>query len=185
MDIERLDAIQARSAVPLLVELLHDALDDGAALGFLPPITGDEARSYWQGVVTALQGLSRFLFVAWQDDQIVGTVQLDLALKPNARHRAEVMTLVVHRAARRQGIGRALMAAAEAAAIERGRTLLVLDVRRGDASEQLYLACGYTPFGIVPAYSLHSDGTFHDAVFFYRQLEGSEMAAPGGRHPVP
>ncbi len=170
MDIERLDAIQARSAVPLLVELLHDALDDGACLGFLPPITGEEARSYWQGVVTALQGQSRLLFVAWHDDQIVGTVQLDLALRPNARHRAEVMKLMVHRSVRRQGIGRALMVAVEEAALEHGRTLLVLDTRRDDAGEHLYRACGYTAYGVVPKYTLDSDGTFHDTVFFYRQL---------------
>jgi GNAT superfamily N-acetyltransferase len=170
MEIERLDAIQARSAVPLLVDLLHDALDDGACLGFLPPITGDEARSYWQGVVTALQGQSRMLFVAWRDEQIVGTVQLDLALMPNARHRAEVMKLMVHRSARRQGIGRALLAAAEDAALQLGRTLLVLDTRRGDASEHLCRACGYTACGVVPNYTLDSDGSFRDAVFFYRQL---------------
>ena len=170
MEIERLDAIQARSAVSLLVDLLHDALDDGASLGFLPPITGEEARSYWQGVVTALQGQSRLLFVAWTGDQIVGTVQIDLALKPNARHRAELMMLVVHRSARRQGIGRALIAAAEAAARERERTLLVLDVRRGDACEYLCQNCGFTTFGVVPNYTLDSDGTFRDAVFFYRQL---------------
>jgi GNAT superfamily N-acetyltransferase len=156
--------------LPFLVDLLRDALDDGASLGFLPPITDEDLRSYWQGVVTALQGQSRLLFVAWHDEQIAGTVQLDLALKPNARHRAEVMNLMVHRSARRQGIGRALMAAVEEAALEHGRTLLVLDTRRGDAGEHLFRACGYTAFGVVPKYTLDSDGTFRDAVFFYRQL---------------
>lgn len=170
MDIERLDAMQARSALPQLVDLLHDALDDGACLGFLPPISNEETRSYWQGVVTALQGQSRLLFGAWLDDQLVGAIQLDLALMPNARHRAEVMTLMVHRSARRRGVGRALVAAAEEAALQHGRTLLVVDARRGDAGEYLYQACGYTAFGVVPKHTLDSGGVFHDTVFFYRQL---------------
>ena len=170
MFIERLDAMQALSAVPLLVDLLRDALDDGASLGFLPSMTDDDARSYWRGVVTALQGQSRLLFVAWQEEQLVGTVQLDLALKPSATHRAEVMTLLVDRSARRQGIGRALMAAAEKEALARGRTLLLLETRRGEAGEHLYRACGYTAFGLVPKHTLDGDGTFHDTVFFYRLL---------------
>jgi GNAT superfamily N-acetyltransferase len=70
----------------------------------------------------------------------VGAVQLDLAERPNALYRAEVMKLFVHRRARRQGIGRILMGAVELAAMEAGRSLLVLDTRKGDPSEQLYLS---------------------------------------------
>jgi len=69
-------------------------------------------------------------------------VQLALATQPNAQHRAEVQKLMVHTRARRQGIGQALMTAVEVIARAAGRTLLVLDTRRGDGSEQLYLKDG-------------------------------------------
>jgi acetyltransferase len=170
MLVEHLDAVQAMSAVPQLVELLQDSVDGGASIGFLPPISDADARSYWQGVVTALQGQSRLLLVARIDHAIVGTVQLDLARQPNGQHRAEVMKLMVHGRARRQGIGRALMAAVDEAAREHGRSLLLLDTRRGDAAERLYRSCGYVEFGVVPNYALNSDGNFHDSVFFYRSL---------------
>jgi GNAT superfamily N-acetyltransferase len=121
-------------------------------------------------VVTALQGQSRFLLVARQDHQIIGTVQLDLARQPNGLHRAEVLKLIVHSSARRHGIGRALMRGVDEVARENGRTLLILETRCGDAAEQLYRVCGYIAFGVVPKYALGADGELHDAVFFYRAL---------------
>jgi GNAT superfamily N-acetyltransferase len=170
MIVETLDAIQAHAAVPQLVALLQDAVESGASVGFMPPLGDAEARSYWQGVVTALQGQSRILLVARQDHGIVGTVQLDLARQPNGLHRAEVMKLMVHRSVRRQGVGRALMAAVDEVARENGRSLLLLDTRCGDAAEQLYRVCGYIAFGVVPKYARGSDGELHDTVFFYRAL---------------
>jgi GNAT superfamily N-acetyltransferase len=98
-------------------------------------------------------------------------VQLELATMPNARHRAEVMKLMVHRAARRRGIARVLMLALEEAARGANRRLLVLDTRPGDPAEQLYLALGYTPAGVIPRYALNAAGMLDSTVYMYREID--------------
>lgn len=151
-----------------LISLLQDAVDSGASVGFLSPLSIQEAQSYWQEVALAIQKQSRILLVARQDDTIVGTVQLDLVTKPNGRHRAEVQKLLVHRRVRRQGLGRALMIAVEAVAQSVGRRLLVLDTRADDPAEKLYLSLGYTQLGVIPQYASNPDGLLAASVFFYR-----------------
>lgn len=93
---------------------------------------------------------------------------LALASQQNGQHRAEVQKLMVHTRARRHGIGQALMAAIEAEAWTAGRTLLVLDTRRGDAAEVLYLKLGYVRAGIIPQYAQSANGNLDDTVVFYR-----------------
>src|SRR5262245_40828981 len=121
-----------------LIDLLQDAVESGASVGFLPPISREDADGYWHGVERELRARSLVLLAAKDDQGIIGSVQLELPQKPNARHRAEVKKLLVHRRARRKGLGRALMKAVEAQSVALGRTLLVLDTRKGDAAEQLY-----------------------------------------------
>jgi len=170
LQIERLNAEQAAAETDALVELLQDAVAGGASVGFLPPLAAGEARGYWEDVIAAIGQASRVLLVARQSGSIVGTVQLDLPSKPNARHRAEVQKLMVHTPARGQGIASQLMSAIEAAAQEQGRTLLVLDTRQGDPSERLYAGRGYTRAGLIPSYARSADGTLHTTVLFYRLL---------------
>jgi ribosomal protein S18 acetylase RimI-like enzyme len=163
------DATLARE--PALVALLQDAVDGGASIGFLPPLGETEAAAYWRSVVAAMGAGARILFAAAQPDgQVVGTAQLDLATRPNARHRAEVQKVIVHRRARRRGIGRALMLAVEAEARRRGRTTLVLDTRRGDPSERLYATVGYRLAGVIPEYAQSADGALDPSAFYYRLL---------------
>src|SRR4051794_15779581 len=155
---ERLSSAEAAAQIDALTELLVDAVESGASVGFLPPLARGEARKYWQEVIAALESGNRILIAAFRGDGLVGSVQLDLAAKPNALHRAEVMKLFVHRAARRQGIGKLLMKAVEREATEKGRTLLVLDTRLGDPSETLYLSLGYTRAGVIPSYARSASG---------------------------
>lgn len=170
MRVARLTAAESRAREAELVDLLVDAVDSGASVGFLPPLHRTEAISYWQSVYEALQTSDRILVVAEQDGRIVGAVQLDLATRPNARHRAEVMKLFVDRRARGRGIAKALMSAIETAAREAGRTLLVLDTREGDTAEQLYLRLGYVRAGTIPNYARSAGGELHTTVFLYKQL---------------
>jgi ribosomal protein S18 acetylase RimI-like enzyme len=156
-----------------LAELLADAVTNGASVGFLLPLAEGETRAYWEGLAPELAGGSRVLLVAQNGERIVGTVQLELATKPNARHRAEVQKLLVHTSMRRRGLARALMDAIEAEAAARRRTLLVLDTRRGDAAESLYWSCGYTAAGIIPRYAINSEGGIDDTVLFYKELADS------------
>ncbi len=171
MEIEQLSAAQARPLLGDLVELLRDAVDGGASVGFLPPLAQEEAQGYWQQVQGDLERGTRILLVAAVDGRLAGTVQLDLPSKPNARHRAEIQKLLVHSRIRRRGVGRALLGAAEDAARAAGRTLLVLDTRAGDAAEQLYRRHGYTAAGTIPAYARNGDGTLDATVVFYRLLD--------------
>lgn len=168
--VERLTAEQMEERLGQLVELLQDAVESGASVGFLPPVGAEEGRAYWRTVREAISGGGRVLLAAADGNRIVGTVQLDLAAMSNARHRAEVMKLMVHRRARRRGIGRALMAGLEEEARLAGRRLLVLDTRAGDAAEQLYVSLGYTRAGVIPRYARSAAGSLDDTVYYYREL---------------
>src|SRR5262245_13682324 len=158
-DIVSVDADAARTLLPQLVVLLQDAVAGGASIGFMPPLLHAEAIAYWNGIITDLAGGTRVLLVAMQDGKVAGSVQLEPAGRANGAHRAEVQRLIVHRSARRQGLGRALMAALEDHARHTGRTLLVLDTREGDPSEALYERCGYTRVGVIPRYARSATGT--------------------------
>ena len=171
MTIETLDVAAAARETGTLAELLCDAVDSGASVGFLPPLTDDEATAYWRSVIARVGTGSRVLVVARGDDgQVVGSAQLDLALQANGRHRAEVQKVMVHTKARRRGIGRALMRAVEDRARQAGRTTLVLDTRQGDPSERLYAAMGYRRAGVIPAYARSANGTLHATAFYYKLL---------------
>jgi ribosomal protein S18 acetylase RimI-like enzyme len=111
------------------------------------------------------------LLVAREDHGgLVGSVQLELALRPNALHRAEVQKVMVLTTARRRGIGRALMVAVEVEARRLGRTTLVLDTREGDPSERLYLGVGYQCAGIIPRYAKSATGVLDGSAFYYKLL---------------
>ncbi len=168
--IERFSPEQARAAEEELVALLQDSVASGASVGFLPPLAADAAKEFWRETFAEMERGKRILLVAREEGRGVGAVQLELAAKPNASHRAEVLKLMVHTRARKRGIGNALMAAVEDAARSRGRTLLVLDTRRGDGAEQLYRKLGYVAAGIIPRYARSADGRLTDTVFFYREL---------------
>jgi acetyltransferase len=156
-----------------LAELLRDVVNGGGTVGFLPPLSADEAATYWREVGEALEGGGRRLLVARQGGRLVGTAQLDLAAQTNGRHRAEVMKVLVHEDARRHGLGRRLMDAIERIAGEEGRTLLVLDTRQDEPSEAFYAALGYERAGIIPDFAESADGTLHATVLFSKRLRSA------------
>ncbi len=168
--IERLTAERARDLMPELVALLQDTVASEAAVGFLPPLSGEEVRDFWLGVIAEVERGSRVLLVALEGERVAGAVHLALATRPNAPHRAEVQKFCVHRDFRGRGLGTLLMDAVEEAAREAGRSLLVLDTRRGDLAERMYARRGYVEAGVIPRWALNADGTFHDTVFFYKEL---------------
>ncbi len=169
--IEAVTAAQVEALIEShLILLLQNVVDDGASIGFIAPLSAAEARDYWQGILSPLRSGHKVMFVAKLDGQLVGSVQLALEPRANGRHRAEVQKLMVHTAARGQGVARQLMKAIEAAAHEHRRTLLVLDTVRGGVADGLYARMGYTQAGIIPRYALSSAGPLEDTVFYYREL---------------
>jgi ribosomal protein S18 acetylase RimI-like enzyme len=147
-----------------LSELLIQVVEDGASIGFLPPLKRAEATKYWENVLNP----EVILFVANINNQIVGTVQLHLCSKQNGGHRAEIAKLMTHPNYRRNGVGRSLMQKAEERAKQDGRLLLVLDTREGDPSNHLYTSIGYIQAGRIPNYAKSASGELDATIFYYK-----------------
>lgn len=174
--LELLDATQARAVLPALARLLRDAVESGASVGFLLPLPPSEVEAFWEGVLREVAAGGKLLWVARQGTEVVGSVQLALAQRPNSSHRAEVQKLLVLQAARRQGVARALMAAMESEARARGRSLLVLDTLAGDSAEQLYRSLGYTEVGAIPHFArdTRESEILRATIVFYKWLGEEE-----------
>ena len=149
-----------------LADLLVAVVAEGASVGFLAPLAPADAAAYWAGQPAP----GALLFLAEEAGRIVGTVQLQPAESANGRHRAEVSKLLVHPDHRRRGIARRLMARLESEARRDGRTLLVLDTRDGDPSNDLYRSLGYHEAGRIPRYARSSPGHLEATVYYYKEL---------------
>jgi len=172
LDIEPLAAAGVEARRPALVALLRDAVESGASIGFLPPMAETEAAAYWDTVAAGLGEGSRVVLAAHDSELgLVGSGQLELAMRANAGQRAEVAKVMVHRRARRRGIGRALMLALEDHARRLGRTTIILDTRQGDPSEVLYRAVGWTFAGTIPRYARSATGTLDATALYYKLLD--------------
>lgn len=169
--VHQLDTTAARAALPTLIAVLDDAIQGGASVGFLLPLAEQELEIYWSNVIYAVERGDKALLVARQGEHIAGTVQLAFEPRANGSHRAEVQKLLVPRWARRQGIGAALMQAAEDIVRAAGRSLLVLDTRTGDDAERLYQRLGYRLAGVIPRYARSTDGNLDGSSFMYKDLE--------------
>ncbi|MFB3167255.1 GNAT family N-acetyltransferase [Neobacillus sp. 179-C4.2 HS] len=164
LKIEEIKSIESH-IVPLS-ELLVKVVDDGASIGFLPPMKLSAARQYWQTVINP----DVILFIAKINNEIVGTIQVHLCTKENGLHRAEIAKLMTGPTARRKGVARALMKVAEERAVREGRTLLVLDTREGDPSNHLYQSIGFIPAGKIPNFALSGEGELDTTVIYYKNL---------------
>ena len=155
--------------MPGLCALLVDAVNGGASVGFMAPLSEGEAENYWEQVFAQL-GPQLWLWVAEDYGRIVGSVQLAPCRKANGLHRAELQKLFVHSAERGNGIARRLLDAAERVARSANLSLLVLDTLRGSAAESIYLRLGWMRAGEVPDYAHSPFGGLHPTVIFYKQL---------------
>ena len=155
--------------VPALVELFIATVDEGASLGFIPPVAPATALKYWMTLGPELQAGSRVLIGAFRDGRIAGSGQLLLPWLPNARHRAEVQKLFVDRSLRGCGVGASLLSALHGCARQRGRSLMLLNARR-EVAERFYKPLGYSEIGVIPGYSLGSQGERVDTVSLYMEL---------------
>lgn len=153
-----------------LSSLLKSCVKQGAALGFVFPLSDQCIEMYWDDVQAQLKCGSRWLWIATIHGEVIGSVQIELASKPNARHRGELQKLLVHPEWRRHGLGSALVSKAEHVAVCRGRTLMMLDTQRDSAGEHLYRHLGYSEAGFVPDYFYANDGHPDTTVIFYKHL---------------
>jgi len=155
-----------------LTDVLMDCVEGGASVGFMLPLSRARASSFWQGVLASAQQGERIVLVAEDvlSRRIVGTVQVVLSMPDNQPHRGDIAKMLVHRDARRRGLGELLMRAAEAAALAAGRTLLVLDTVTGSDAGRLYARLGWQRAGDIPGYALWPQGGLCSTTVFYRTL---------------
>ena len=176
MSVERLDRVSENDLVDLTA-LLKDAVEHDASVGYVVPVDTTQLAAFWQGVARDMAEGTKVLFVVRHEGRIIGSTQLDFCMKPNGLHRAEVQKVLVHSAHRRNGLGRALMRAAENEAQRRGRHLLVLDTESGSGAQSLYANEGYTVAGQIPEFAIGNRGGFVPTTYMYKLLDRSGSAA--------
>ncbi|PWI14036.1 GNAT family N-acetyltransferase [Streptomyces sp. Act143] len=170
MIVERLDADQVLLHAEELADLVVDTVDGGASIGFLAPLDRAAAVAWWQERAAGAAAGHLAVWVARDDDRTLGTVSLAFPDKPNSRHRAELVKLMVHRDARGRGLGRMLLATAEQAAAEAGLTLLHLDTETDSPAERLYASAGWTRAGVIPDYAADPGGVLRGTTLYYKHL---------------
>jgi len=167
--VRRLDRLGERE-VAGLSEVLIDCVEGGASVSFMLPMTHAKAEAFWRRTAAAaIRGERVILAAEDATGTIVGTVQVILDQPENQPHRGDLAKMLVHRRARRQGVGAALLAAAERSALDAGKTLLVLDTASADA-ERLYARQGWQACGVIPHYALLPDGTPCATRFYFKFL---------------
>ena len=168
--IRRLSAVGDRE-IAGLGDVLIDCVEGGASVSFMLPMSRLKADTFWQSVAASVARGERIVLVAEDySGAIVGTVTVILTMPENQPHRADVAKMLVHRRARRRGLGAALLAAAEQCAIEAGKTLLVLDTVTGSDGERLYARQGWQRCGEIPNYALWPDGRFCPTTVLFKFL---------------
>ena len=153
-----------------LSDVLIDCVEGGASVSFMLPMTRAKAETFWRNAATSVARGERLVFAAEDEaGAIVGTAQIILAQPENQPHRGDLAKMLVHRRARRRGVGAALLAAAEDGARRAGKTLLVLDTASDDA-ERLYARQGWQRCGVIPDYALWPAGGFCPTTIYFKSL---------------
>ena len=157
-----------------LSDVLIDCVDGGASVSFLHPLSLDKARDFWLNVAKQIASGERALIIARDNaHRIVGTVQVILQQPENQPHRGDISKLLVHRNARRNGLGAKLMAAAEIVARIAGKQVLVLDTATGGGAEKLYEQLGWQLCGRIPDYALWPSGGLCATTIYYKHINKS------------
>jgi GNAT superfamily N-acetyltransferase len=170
-------AVVDEACLEALADVLVDCVEGGASVSFLHPLDRDRALAFWRLLALGVAAGERALLVAEDALGVCGTVQLVLAMPENQPHRADVSKMLVHRRARRRGVAAALMRAAEVAALDCGKTLLVLDAVAGGDAARLYERLGWSRVGDIPNYALLPMGGYCATTIYYRALDPVGAAA--------
>ena len=166
--------IRALSAAPgvceALSEMLIEVVADGGSVSFMHPLAPEAANAFWTGALAATDRGERVILGAWEGGALIATVTLLLDFPPNQPHRAEIAKLMTRLAHRGRGLAAALMRAAEAVAVERGRTLLVLDTAVDGGAAGLYEGLGFTLTGMIPDFALKPHGGLTGTLIYWKRI---------------
>jgi ribosomal protein S18 acetylase RimI-like enzyme len=152
-----------------LSEILIEAVASGGSVSFMHPLAQETADSFWRDSLAAAGRGERVILGAFDGDSLIGTVTLLLSLPPNQPHRAEIAKMMTRISRRGRGVARALMGVAERLAVERGRTLLVLDTAVEDGASGLYEGLGFQLSGIIPDYALKPHGGLTGTMIYWKR----------------
>jgi ribosomal protein S18 acetylase RimI-like enzyme len=167
----RVAALSARpDIVAALADILVEAVATGGSVSFMHPLAPDAAADFWRDSLAKAASGGRVVLGARAGDELVGTVTLDLATPPNQPHRGEIAKLMTRVRHRGRGVARALMLAAERVAVERGRTLLVLDTATDGGAAGLYEGLGYRRVGVIPGYALKPHGGLTGTIIYFKPI---------------
>jgi hypothetical protein len=153
-----------------LSELLMETVASGGSVSFMHPLSPDVADAFWRDSLASAARGERIVFGAHDGDELVATVTLVLGLPPNQPHRAEIAKMMTRLSHRHRGLATALMSAAEAAARQSGRTLLVLDTAVEDGASALYEGLGFELTGVIPDYALKPHGGLTGTKIYWKRL---------------
>ncbi|MEH0573992.1 MULTISPECIES: GNAT family N-acetyltransferase [Streptomyces] len=170
MTATRLDAPRLLDQAEELADLLIATVDGGASVGFFRPLDRTEALAWWQERAQGVAAGRLAVWTARDGGRVLGTVSLAFPDKPNSRHRAELVKLMVHPDARGKGLGRALLTTAEEAAAAAGVTLLHLDTETDSPAEHLYRTAGWTRAGVIPDYAADPAGVLRPTTLYYKHV---------------
>ncbi len=159
--VQHLDALSA---------LLISVVAKGAGVSFLHPLSPDEAGAFWLSLEPDIKSGQTLLFGSFEDDLLVGTVQLKLSWAPNQKHHADISKLLVHPAYQRLGIGTHLIKSLEDKARNLKQKLLTFDASAHGSVEAFYRRLGYNCVGYYPDFALSSLGVMEDTALFFKKL---------------
>ena len=153
-----------------LAEMMVEAVAHGGSLHFMHPLERERAEAFWRKALKSAGRGERLIFGAWEGPLLIGTVTLILDLPPNQPHRAELGKMMTRVSHRRRGVATALLRAAEARAVELGRTLLVLDTAQEGGASDMYEKLGFMLAGTIPNYALLPHGGLTPAMFYWKPI---------------
>lgn len=139
----------------------RDAAAENATLARLHRVCFTVPRPWTAAEIAALRDLpGSFLLIEEEDAALAGFL-----LGRAVADEAELLTLAVDPARRRQGLGARLLGRFRTAAAARGARRAYLEVAAGNAAAQaLYLGAGWQIAGRRRGYYRHPDGQTEDAV---------------------
>jgi ribosomal protein S18 acetylase RimI-like enzyme len=152
-----------------LSEILIEAVASGGSVSFMHPLARETADGFWRDSLAAADRDERIVLGAFDGDRLIGTVTLLLSFPPNQPHRAEIAKMMTRISHRGRGVAKALMGVAERMAVERGRTLIVLDTAVEDGASRLYEALGFSLAGIIPDYALKPHGGLTGTMIYWKR----------------
>jgi ribosomal protein S18 acetylase RimI-like enzyme len=157
-------------SIASLSDMLIETVANGGSVSFMHPLDREVAANFWKDSLARAESGGRVVLGAFQGSELIGTVTLDLATPPNQPHRAEIAKLMTRLRYRGHGVARSLMLEAERIAVERNRTLLVLDTAAEEGAAGFYERLGYQRVGVIPAYALKPHGGLTGTIIYFKRI---------------